>query len=397
MERLVGRPIMKRKLTSYILSTCISKKISLKKFIRKGKKIRLKEHEVLKLPQLKRDDHTYGSINAADLLGPGSKQLIVAAKQELFIYDFRADDKLLHIKKHFFGNICNVKCWRDYIITFAADGPVRIMHKQLHNQKAYVLNHDFAGDYFGGYHAFSRNAELEGNYLIYISKNSNLIVFDLSIIFSLNPEPISETLDFSSSHIKETEGGKFFTKLKAIQVESSNIDSVSLFGRYAYFASMNGNVYRLSKRLDLYSKNETMKSKHLATFKDPGLELTALEFYHDNIIAVLFSLSAKKACIKLLNLKTNTQSEVAISKQDRPTQKILMFVKRKMCFGIALNRGVDMHVFGIHRCNIVLFSENIQLGASHICGILFLDGKLTSSELLVYGQDNYNQVFKVSL
>lgn len=397
MDKLVGRPVIKQKIRLYVLSTSLSKKISLAKFRRKGKKICLKPEETLAIPQLERGDHTYGSLNAADLISTNAKQLVVGAKRELFIYDLKTGGTVSHVKKHHFGNICNVKSWRNYVIVFTADGPVRILHLFDQNQKGYILNHDFAGDYFGGYHAFSRNAELEGNNLIYISKNCKLIFFDLSTILGLKPEPIAQTLNFSSEHIAETESGKFFVRLEAREVDSAKIDSLCLFQKYAYFASMDGSVYGLARRIDHYTKDQQMNPKKLIHFQEDGLELTALEYYHGNIIAVMFNLSLRRACIKLLNIKTGLQSDAKISQQDRPTQKILMFVKRKMCFGIALNRGIDMHVFGIHRCQIILFSQNIKLEATHICGILFLDGKLTSTKLLVYGQDNFNKVFKVSL
>lgn len=398
MDRLVGRPVIKQKVRFYVFSTAISKKISLQKFKRKGKRIRLKEEEVLRMPQLSRSDHTFGSLNAADLVGRNAKQLFVGAKQELFLYDFKADNTVLHVKKHHFGKICNVKCWKDYLVFCTADGPVRIMHLLDRRQKPFVLDQEFAGDYFGGYNAFSRNAELDGNFLIYVSKKQAPVVFDLSTILEIKPEQLSSPLDFSSELIGQTEGTKHFTRLSARVVNTvSSIDSLAIFQKYAYFASMDGTVHGVTKRLDLYGPKEEIKTKKFVRFDGNGLDLTAVEFYHGNIIAVMFNLSSRKACLKLLNLKTGLQSEAAISQQDRPTQKILMFVKRKMCFGIALNRGVDMHVFGIHRCNIILFSQNILLGATHICGILFLDGKLTSSKLLVYGQDNYNQVFRVTL
>lgn len=397
MDRLVGRPVNKQKVRFYVFSTAVSKKISLQKFKRKGKKIRLKEEEVLRMPQLNRVDHTFGSINAADLVGKNSKQLFVGAKQELFLYDFKANNTVLHVKKHHFGKICNVKCWRDYVIFCTGDGPVRIMHLLDRRQKPFVLDQEFAADYFGGYNAFSRNAEVDGNFLIYVSKKGMPVVFDLSTILDAKPEMLTTPLEFGSEIIGQTEGTKFFTKLPARVVNISGIDSLSIFQKYAYFASMDGTVHGVTKKLDSFGPKEEIKTKRFVRFEGNGLELTAVEFYHGNIIAVMFDLSSRKACLKLLNLKTSIQSEAAISQQDRPTQKILMFVKRKMCFGIALNRGVDMHVFGIHRCNIILFSQNINLGATHICGILFLDGKLTSSKLLVYGQDNYNQVFRVTL
>src|SRR3990167_635139 len=398
MEKLVGRPIVKQKIRLYVLSTSLSKKISLAKFRRKGKRICLKPEETLRIPQLDRSDHTYGSINAADLISTNSKQLVVGAKREFFIYDLKTGQTVTHVKKHHFGNICNVKSWKNYVIVFTADGPVKIIHLHDHRQKAYVLNHEFAGDYFGGYHAFSRNAELEGNSLIYISKNCKLVYFDLSEITQLKSETISQNLDFGSEHIGETEGGKFFIRLQAREVETSaKIDSLCLFQKFAYFASMDGSVYGFSRRVDHFTRDQPMNPKKLVHFQEDGLDLTALEYYHGNIIAVMFNLSSRRACIKLFNVKTGLRSDAKISQQDRPTQKILMFVKRKMCFGIALNRGIDMHVFGIHRCQIFLFSQNIKLEATHICGILFLDGKLTSHKLLVYGQDNFNKVFKVSL
>src|SRR3990167_1786750 len=371
MEKLVGRPIVKQKIRLYVLSTSLSKKISLAKFRRKGKRICLKPEETLRIPQLNRSDHTYGSINAADLISTNSKQLVVGAKREFFIYDLKTGQTVTHVK---------------------------IIHLHDHRQKAYVLNHEFAGDYFGGYHAFSRNAELEGNSLIYISKNCKLVYFDLSEITHLKSETISQNLDFGSEHIGETEGGKFFIRLQAREVETSaKIDSLCLFQKFAYFASMDGSVYGFSRRVDHFTRDQPMNPKKLVHFQEDGLDLTALEYYHGNIIAVMFNLSSRRACIKLFNVKTGLRSDAKISQQDRPTQKILMFVKRKMCFGIALNRGIDMHVFGIHRCQIFLFSQNIKLEATHICGILFLDGKLTSHKLLVYGQDNFNKVLKVSL
>ena len=104
-----------------------------------------------------------------------------------------------------------------------------------------------------------------------------------------------------------------------------------------------------------------------------------------------FDLSARTAAIQLYNLKTKNQTTLPIKLQSRPTHKIELFVRKKICFGICLNRGEDMHVFGIYWCQLHMFKANVKVAAQYISGILFYK----KDQVLIYGAENYNMLFKI--
>lgn len=371
----------RRKLRSYVLISYNIKRMSFKTFTRKGNKIKMTPTVSLNLPSVT------GSILAVERAGKVSTEVIVAGEKEFFHFDLAKNKTIDGVTQHKLWNICNIKCWNKWTMYFLSDRNVIFTLNNFY--KAFKSSEFFGDSYCGGYHTYSRNAEVVDDYMLFITNNNTLIKYDLKN--QLKAELLKQSkIDFSEDDICQTITNDRikFESISGEVVYRGIIETFFVRDHIIFIGTSNGEILQVEQPLNT-SKLHNRKCTTLASFYS-GM-ISAMNYFFGNI--VVSSFQSGRAELHSFNLKHKLTSSVKIDSQRWPAHKIEMFIKNKICFGLSLNRGLSMHVFGIHECRLYMFSESVEVASSHIAGILFLD----DTRVLVYGARGYNMLFRISM
>ncbi len=382
-------PIAKPKsLTPHILISYTKEVMTLRRFLKKGSKIRMEETNSFSMPQFTGTDHTDRGLNVIEFINKEKGEVIACTRHQFFRYNIKTESTIQKPHEHNFGIICQVKTWGDFIIYFHEDSSVKFLHKKG-THISYRTSEPFRGDYCGGYHAYSRGAEVVGDYLIFIACKNNLILYDLKKTLRIEENPKGKVVDFLGGKDVHESDSLYMKTVTGTTLVTREAETFFVKDNKIFYGNQEGGIYEILESINSNPRPNAQKKK-IAEF---DRQLTCINYFHGNVVACSFQVSAQTAKIHLHNLKTKMQSELPVKVQKKPTHKVDMFVKQKMCFGIALNRGMDMHVFGIFWCRLFMFSESVQVAAEYISGMIFLD----QETVLVYGAENYNKKFKIKM
>jgi hypothetical protein len=156
-----------------------------------------------------------------------------------------------------------------------------------------------------------------------------------------------------------------------------------------FYSTREGKIYEVIEPVtEKTTKNP--KSNMIIEFRE---EFTTMNYFHHNVVGGSFQVSEKTSCLHLYNIKTRQTTELKIENSPKPIHKIEMFVKNKLTFGIAVNKGHDLHVFGIHLCKMYMFRERVSFAAEYTSGILFIEGE--KDTVLVFGDKESNMKYRI--
>lgn len=381
----VQRPVARRKkMTTYILISYNIERISYKTFLNKGSKIKMVPTTELAFPEVS------GSYLAVELFDKNTGEVIVTGQNTMFRFNIKTGKTIKNPINYNVQPICNVKRWRNFTIYFPSDRKVLFMPDKDTNLKPLVSSEMFSDSYCGGYHTYSRNAEIVSDgYLLFIDVSGCVIKYDLKA--QLNPKNLKkgDTYHLDREDINHLiENNSKFEPIQGTKIFNGGAETFFVRENFVYVGTNLGGVVMINQPLN-QPADKSMLRTTLAVFE--GGMVSAMNYFFGNIVASTFE--SGRAMLHLYNLKHSLSSSLKIGEQRWPAHKIEMFIKHKICFGLCLNRGLSMHVFGIHECKMFIFNESVEVATSHIAGILFLD----DTRVLVYGAKNYNMLFRISI
>lgn len=390
-EPFAGRPVIKRKNQPHVIASYNKERLSFRTFETRGKKIKLIDQGALDFGSFQS-----GAINVIEHSNVENDTIICCGSGVVARYNMKTRYAEMKIEKHLLGNVSNFKRWKEFSLYFPEDRMARFIHFKG-NHMSYFSGEKFHGDYCGGYHAYSRNVELVGNTLLFIGKEEKynypvVIVYDLEKTLKLEPYTDGKSFSIASADLMlEGNSGPYVKKVQGVVASDVKTENFFVRGQTLYFGNETGTIYRLDTEINKL-KNTSSYTK-IVDFKFEFGTLVALNFFYGNVIASEYNPSQQKAMLHLYNSKQHIISTLDIGDQRWPTHRIEMFFRRKLCFGICLNRGVNFHVFGIHLCKMVLFNARVPFDASYISGVLFLK----NDRILFYGSNNYNKIYRITL
>ncbi len=410
-QEVIPKTLKRKKQTVYILTAYLKPRLTFKRFIKKGKNIDMKEAgelpNLLSLTQMSdTSDCSYNSICYSD---KKTGSVVVCGKRQIFRYNLvtgQCESKLL---THGMKRICNMNLWKDFQIFCPADDYLYFVNKDRAVQSS-RSDVKFAGEFSGGYNAYSRNSEVVGDTLIFIgiSLESGKEVYGLysiNLTTHLAAKNKGEYLDpFGFKKPQENLGHQgtitffedqqkpFIDQCKVIpcvQLVASNVNTFFIDKRSVFFADRGGSIFKLRDPLSSSMKPGVEFDK-LVEFCG---EFTTMNYFHHNIVGGSFGSGCTN--LHLYNIKTKMTTELVIPASPKPIHKIEMFIKNKLTFGIALNKGFDMHVFGIHLCKMYIFRSKVKIAAEYISGIMYIEG--VKNTVLIFGDSGYNMRFRITL
>ena len=142
--------------------------ISFKQFKRRGQKISLIEQKKFKMPEFTGNGQEFRGINVVEYLDNDKTKVMCCSLGQQFEYDLgNASSNPGKVEKNRYGMICNFKKYKNFNIFFRNDDIVVFENKDR-RMMSYVSTKGFSGDYSGGFHAYSRGAEIKDDLLFYI-------------------------------------------------------------------------------------------------------------------------------------------------------------------------------------------------------------------------------------
>ena len=156
-----------------------------------------------------------------------------------------------------------------------------------------------------------------------------------------------------------------------------------------YFSTREGDILEIVEPISENTR-QNPKCNMIIKFRE---EFTTMNYFHHNVVGGSFQVSDKTSFLHLYNIKTRQTTDLKIENSPKPIHKIEMFVKNKLTFGIAVNKGFDLHVFGIHLCKMYMFRERVSFAAEYTSGILFVEGE--KDTVLVFGDKESNMKYRI--
>ena len=389
-EEIIPTLLTKKKTTVYIISSYLKARLTYKRFLKKGQRINMQEIGPYSFLTSKKGS----SISSVDYIDKKSGSVVVCYHYGISKHNLVTDKKESEgvLAHGFEQRICNFKSWKDFEIYAIKSFPIYFTNKREDMVSYQTLDH-FEGEFSGGYNAYSRNCEVSGNLFFYINTKAHLMVIDMSAELKntkCNPFP----------HFwKESDdaGARPPNKSNYLPVKNSVVliqEAVNYFfvqGSKVFFADRMGNIFEIVEPVSATTKPNPKYVK-IASFTE---EFTTMNYFHHNVVGGSFQVSERTSHLHLFNVKTGMQTELKIQDSPKPIHKIEMFIKNSLTFGIALNKGFDMHVFGIHLCRMYIFRSKVKIAAEYTSGLLFLHNQ--KDTVLIYGDSNYNMKFKITM
>ena len=414
-HEVIPMKLKRKKLTVYVLTAYLKPRLTYKCFIKKGKNIDMKEAGAL--PNMLRfahmsdgSDSSYNSICYSD---KKTGSVVVCGKRQIFRYNLitgQCESKLL---THGMRRVCNMNIWKDFEIFCPADEWIFFINK---DRKVQSCRSDikFAGDFSGGYNAYSRNSEVVEDTLIFIGLSMiagkeayGLYSINLAEHLTAKKNTKIQYIDPFGFKLPQTEERQgyadlltffenqqkpFFDQTKvlpSVQLVEAEVNTFFIDKKSIFFADRVGSIFKLRQSVSSSMKAGAGFDK-LVEFCG---EFTTMNYFHHNIVGGSFENNCTK--LHLLNIKTKMTTELVITGSSKPIHKIEMFVKNKLTFGIALNKGFDMHVFGIHLCKMYIFRSRVKIAAEYTSGIMYIEG--VKNTVLIFGDSGYNMKFRITL
>ena len=393
-EEIIPTTMSREKMTVYIISSYSMTRFSYHRFNMKGRRIRMVKIGAYDMPKFKSLDEHSICINTVAFVDQKASKLACYTKEEYFNFDLTDPNKEQQVLPLSGDKILNVFFWRDYQIICRKETPVEV-HSPSDGYLQTAI--EFKGDYNGGYSAVSRNAELIGRLFLFIGKEGELVAFDMTGLQELfsaakhtKPKVLSTAKEW---HLK----GIIPCEILVLR----HVNCFSFWRGQLVHSNRSGSVRIMDishRALDPVKPvpgfdNSKRPWKELIAFA--GEELTYLHFSHKNVIGSSFDIKNFQTRLHLFNLTEGKYSSLEIERSTKPVHKIEIFIRNGFKFGIALNRGYDMHVFGIHLCKMYIFQSKVKIASNFISGILFL--KDERNTVLIYGDRNYNMKFKIAV
>ena len=165
-EPFAGRCVIKPKNQSHVIRSYVTAKISFKTFEKYGKKLRFQPTEELQIKDIQK-----GNFNSITSMPNNPSILACCGESQLMWFDWKKNSVVKSVNSHRFGQICTYRNWGDYDIICSGEKPVS-MGEHSKGGHDYYSTSLFWGDFCEGYHAYSRNAELYGNYFVFLGSSS---------------------------------------------------------------------------------------------------------------------------------------------------------------------------------------------------------------------------------
>ena len=432
-EEIIPNRLSSKKITVYIISSYLDNRLSFRRFLRKGSRTGMKQQASFAgiYRDQKDDPH---SINCIEYVNK-KKKIVACCSNQYFFYDMKSNrevsekeafEKLDMKEESDQGNLeenpgmnarweyevrsnCGlrgqapsnvenwlvVKFWKGWKIMCGDSLPVEISN---HEGFMFRTKETFCGVYSGGFRSVSKNAEVYDSNLYFISGSDKELV-------GLN---LKRDIDDKYNDLKKS----FFSMNSTNRIQDSFKDEVlttrivkdfqvnvfSIWESFLIYGNREGlvrevHLEKISHSLDSLVSAKKTEESNFVSFK--GGDLTCLQYFHWNIIGGTFDTRNYTAKLHLFNTRRLVLSELLIEKALKPIHKISMFIRNGFKFGIALNRGYDMHVFGIHDRKIHMFRSRVKIASEYISGMLFIQGE--KDTVLIYGDKNYNMKFKITV
>ena len=377
-EEIIPTTIRKKKTTVYILSAYLKPRLTYKAFLKKGQKINLKPVKSYSFPALPdAKDYTYRNFHAIQYVDKHKGSVLVCSKDHVFQHNLKKDVVEVKPQKHTLEKVCNLNIWKNYRIYCPASKGIIFMNKNEGIQ-SYKTEEAFCGDFSGGYNAFSRNSEIYDSLFFFIDTAGQLRLVKLNQELIEKPAPRFSIFTAAGD-----------SKTVNTIIISYNVNYFFLAKNKVYYSTREGQIYEIAEPITERTKANP-KSNMIVQFRE---EFTTMNYFHHNVVGGSFQVSDKTSCLHLYNIKTKQTTELKIENSPKPIHKIEMFVKNKLTFGIAVNKGFDLHVFGIHLCKMYMFRAKVSFSAEYTSGILFVEGE--KDTVLVFGDKESNMKYRI--